>query len=310
MAGPILIDTHLHIYRTREEGHRSKAGGYVVWEYGEKSDVRYSRYGGNIDDALEAVDNAGFSKAVALGVSSPRPQPAAELAEGTTCGEEASAARSAVTAWLKDSNAWSCEVIRPHPKLVPYIRFDPELLPGEEGSAHIQEMAETHGARGVKMHPPIQRIQVGDRGMWPFYETCQELGLPIVSHSGPARGGEPYGEPGNFAAALEAFPRLTIVLAHMGGATWEQCVDIANAYPNAYFDICEIIAWTGGTNAPTIQQLAQLVKDIGPERVMMGSDFPWYDLDYTVEQIMDMPVLSNEEKEGMLGANAERILGL
>ena len=151
---------------------------------------------------------------------------------------------------------------------------------------------------------------VGDRYMWPFYETCQDLGIPIVSHSGPARGGEPYGEPGNFAAALEAFPRLTIVLAHMGGATWQQCVDIAHAYSNVYFDICEIIAWTGGTNAPTNQQLGQLVKDVGPERVMMGSDFPWYDLDYTVQQIMELPVLSNEEKEGILGANAERILGL
>ena len=204
MAGPTLIDTHLHIYRTREEGHQSKAGGYVVWEYGEKSDVRYSRYGGNIDDALEAVDSAGFTKAVALGVSSPRPQAEAELPEGLSSEERARAASSAMAKWFKDSNAWSCEVIRPHPKLVPYIRFDPALLPGEEGPDHIRDMVETHGARGVKMHPPIQRIYVGDRYMWPFYKTCQELGIPIVSHSGPARGGEPYGEPGNFAAALEA----------------------------------------------------------------------------------------------------------
>ena len=43
---------------------------------------------------------------------------------------------------------------------------------------------------------------------------------------------------------------------------------------------------------------------------MMGSDFPWYDLDHTVERIMELPVLSNEEKEGILGANAVRILGL
>ena len=310
MAGPTLIDTHMHIYRSRAGGRQSKSGGYVIWEYGEKPDVRFSRYDGNIDDALEAMDDAGFSKAIVLSVSSPPPQVETEPPQGMSQEEKAAAERSARAMWLKEGNAWSCEMIRPHAKLVPYIRFDPGLLPGGEGPEHIREMAETHGARGIKMHPPIQRIRVGDRNMWPFYQTCQDLGLPIVSHSGPARGGEPFGEPRNFAEPLEAFPELTIVLAHMGGATWQQCVDIAQAYPNAYFDICEIIEWTGGTTAPTDQQLGQLVKDTGPERVMMGTDFPWYDLDHTVERIMELPVLSKEEKEGMLGANAERILGL
>jgi predicted TIM-barrel fold metal-dependent hydrolase len=41
---------------------------------------------------------------------------------------------------------------------------------------------------------------------------------------------------------------------------------------------------------------------------MMGSDFPWYDLDQTVDRVMSLPLLSMEEKEGIIGANAERIL--
>ena len=43
---------------------------------------------------------------------------------------------------------------------------------------------------------------------------------------------------------------------------------------------------------------------------MMGSDFPWYDLDHTVERVMGLPLLSTEEKEGILGANALNILNL
>lgn len=42
----------------------------------------------------------------------------------------------------------------------------------------------------------------------------------------------------------------------------------------------------------------------------MGSDFPWYDLQHTVERVLDLPILSQEEKEGIMGANAETILGL
>ena len=106
------------------------------------------------------------------------------------------------------------------------------------------------------------------------------------------RDGAPYAEPHAFAEPLKVFPRLKLVLAHIGGGKWQQALEIAQAYPNAYFDCCEIIEWTGGSNAPTDQQLAQLIKEIGPDRVMMGTDFPWYDLDHTVERIMELPVLS------------------
>ncbi|GAI54065.1 unnamed protein product [marine sediment metagenome] len=42
----------------------------------------------------------------------------------------------------------------------------------------------------------------------------------------------------------------------------------------------------------------------------MGSDFPWYDIDHSVERVMELPLLSTEQKEALLGANAIRILGL
>ena len=313
MPGPTLIDVHMHINRTREEGHHSKAGGYVIWEYGEKPDVRFSHYGGNLEDALEAIDIAGFAKAVVVnlfGLSSAKQEVAAQLAEGTGKDERAQIIENAVAQKLKEYNTWACELARPHAQLIPYIFMDSAVLPGESGPAHIRDMVESHGARGIKLHPVLQELYVGDRAMWPIYETCQETGIPVLSHSGPARGGEPYAEPRAFAEPLAAFPRLTFVLAHMGGGTWQHALEIAQTYPNAYFDCCEIIEWTGGPDAPTDQQLAQLIKDIGPERVMMGSDFPWYDLDHNVDRIMELPVLSKEEKEGMLGANAERILGV
>ena len=43
-------------------------------------------------------------------------------------------------------------------------------------------------------------------------------------------------------------------------------------------EIYEIIEWTSGDLAPSDEQLAQLIKDVGPHRVMMGSDLPWYGL--------------------------------
>ena len=87
---------------------------------------------------------------------------------------------------------------------------------------------------------------------------------------GPDRRGRGFAEPRAFAEALQAFPEL----------------------------------------GPSDEQLAQLIKDVGPHRVMMGADFPWYDIDHTVDRVMDLPLLSREEKEGNMGANAVNILGL
>ena len=146
----------------------------------------------------------------------------------------------------------------------------------EDAAAHLRDMVESHGARGIKLHAPIQRFFMGDKRMWPVYQTCVELGLGIVVHSGKAQGEDQYGDPQAFAEVLGAFPDLKLVLAHMGNGAWRQTKEIAEAYPNAVFDCCELMEWAGAgaPNAPSVDQLAQLIKDVGPERVMLASDFP------------------------------------
>ena len=212
---------------------------------------------------------------------------------------------------LREFNIGACERIKGHDNLYPYIALDAIAMPGEEGATHLREMVEKHGARGVKLHGPAQGFNMSDERMWPAYSACQELDIPIVAHSGPDKLGEGYAEPRAFAGMLAAFPDLKVVIAHMGGGTWGQARELAETYPNAYFDCCEIIEWVGGaTNAPGEEEFAQLIQAIGASRVLMGSDFPWYDLDRTIEQVMALPLLSNEEKEGMLGAYAEQALGL
>ena len=315
MAGPVKIDCHVHIYDTSQEGIDAKEG-YHLWEYGTKSDVRYSRYPGTVSDVVEAMDSAEISKAVVVhlfSAAATRNDAIAKLPSDMEEGKRRQAIKDIEAGLgdrLREFNLWGCNIVRDHPQIIPYVAADALALPGEAGAAHLRDMVENHGARGIKMHGASQEFDMSDQRMWPIYQTCLELGLPIIAHSGPDRGGHHYAEPQAFAGMLKAFPDLKVVLAHLGGGTWQQALNIAQTYPNAYFDCCEIIEWNGGTNAPSDQQFGQLIKNIGPERVMMGSDFPWYDLDHSVERVMELPVLSGEEKEGILGANAVRILGL
>ena len=315
MAGPQLVDVHMHIYRSQEWGARRLAN-YSIGEYGEKENVTSPASNGSAEEAIQDIADAGFYRAVVANMfveDQARDYAIFNLDPNLTETQRAAAIteiESSSPALLREFNYWGCDLAAENECLVPFVAVDPNTLPGEEGAAHLRELVEGRGAKGVKVHPALQKFEMTDPRMWPIYRVCQELGVPFLSHSGPSSDGVSYAEPRSFAPVLEAFPNLKFIIAHMGGATWEQALDIGKAFPNAYFDSCEVIEWTGAPKAPTDEQLAQLIRDIGPSRVMMGSDYPWYGLTRSVDRIMELPILTDGEREAILGANAIEILGL
>jgi predicted TIM-barrel fold metal-dependent hydrolase len=315
MTEPVIVDTHVHFYGDHKQYLLSKAT-YEVWEYGSKEDVQFSTYGGDPEDIIRAMDAAGASKAVMINlfaVSRIRDRAIADLPEDLDEDQKQKAIReidATMGERLKSSNVWCCDVAEKYPQLVPFIATDPWELGVEEAQDHIREMVEQHGAKGIKLHQGLQRFYLHDERMLPICRLCIETNLPILAHSGPVRGAEQYAEPRAYAEALKTYPELRLVLAHLGGGAWRQTAEIARAYPNVYFDCSEIIEWTGAPNAPSDRELAQLILDVGSERVMMASDFPWYDIGHAAERILELPLLSKEQKEAILGVNAMRILKL
>lgn len=314
MTEPVKVDVHMHLYETSESGEWWKSG-YEIFEYGEKKGIRFSHYSGTVEDAVEAMEKAGFSHGVAVNLLSVdlfRMEAIAMLAEEVQ-GEDREKAIREIDETMADRfrsfNRWLVDSVAPIPQLTPFVGVDPTALTPEENVEHLKEMAH-RGARGIKLHPVVQQFEPGDPRMRPVFESCRELGLTVLSHTGSAKGGGRLAEPAGFAGVLRDLPGLTVLLAHLGGGEWRQTVDLAKAFPSVVFDVCEIVEWTGAPNAPTPEQLARMIQEIGHERVMLGTDFPWYDLDHTVELVMELPVLSTEQKEAILGANAVRIFGL
>jgi predicted TIM-barrel fold metal-dependent hydrolase len=314
MSGPVKVDVHMHLYPTAASGEWWKTG-YEIWEYGAKDGVTFSRWSGTVGDALAAMEEAGFSHGIAVNLLSVdlfREEALAMLPEGLQGGDRTKAVAeidATMAERFRAANRWLVDALAPVRQLTPYVGVDPWALSPGENVAHLRDMAE-RGARGVKLHPVAQRFEPGDPRMGPVWDACEELGLVVLSHTGSAPGGEPYAEPRAFAEVLQAHPRLPVVLAHLGGGSWRQTVGVAMAFPQVMFDLCEIVEWTGAPNAPSEQDLARMIREIGPERVMLGTDFPWYDLGRTVELVMSLPLLSTGEKEQILGANAVGRLAL
>ncbi len=315
MPEGLVIDTHIHTYPIRELGFEERTS-YEVWEYGEKDGIQYSEYGGDIEDVVQALKEAGATRGVLVNLFQPESAPA--FADALRKGGWAEAGRGGkvgsdhfqLSDLLVQSNKWFCRMAAEHPELVAFIGMHPSAMSGTRAQEHMREMVEEHGARGLKLHPVVQGFHMQDESMRPVLEACVDLDIPIISHCGPARGGEHLAEPDSYAPSLERHPGLRLVLAHLGGGAWGQTAEFARRYPGVAFDCSEIIQWTGAPNAPTAAQLAQLILDVGPERVMMGSDFPWYGIDHTAQRVKELPLLSDAQKEIILGENARRILGV
>lgn len=292
MTSPLIVDTHLHLYRTAEEGEASKSG-YEIWEYGPNPNARFSTRPGDYASAVDALETSGASYAVVTNLLD-------TLHPGVSPGED-----------LIAFNRWLCdEIAATDSRFIPLIGIDPNYMTVDENVAHLEEMVSDHGARGIKLHPPLQRLDFANEAIWPIIETCSRLDIVIVSHAGPSRDGSGLGEPERFRPILDAFPGLRIVLAHMGGAAWRQLPAIARDYPHVYFDLCEIVEQLDAPRAPSADELTHLIREVGVERVMMGSDFPWYDIDSTIGRVKALPGLSEAERDLILGANAARFFRL
>ncbi len=289
----------MHLYRSKAAGRRDKET-YEIWEYGSKSDVSFANFDGDIDDATAAMAQADYSHAVIANL----------FAIDLLADDLRSAKRAVQAEHLMAFNRWACDLAAARPDLTVFVGADPTVLGADAGAAHLREMVERHGAKGIKIHPVVQQFLPDDPRMHAIYRTCIELGVPVLSHSGSAHGTVQFAEPKAFARLLSTFPDLKLVLAHLGGGCWRQTVAFAEAFPQVSFDLCEIIAWTGAPNAPTFNELALMINDIGPDRVMLGTDFPWYDLGNTADRVMALPLLSDEQKIAILGTNAARILKL
>jgi predicted TIM-barrel fold metal-dependent hydrolase len=305
LSDPTVVDVHVHVFADADDPMRD---GYDIWEYGELPGVEAGEQRGTVDDLLAALVDEPCAHCVVLGMFVPEAELAAEQTpDGTGAGEME--LRRSLPDRLRAYNEWILETAGRSPHLTPLIAADPSVLGGKAGAGHLRQAA-AQGAKGIKIHPVLQGFFPGDPRMDEIYTLCEELELTVLSHSGTTRTAPQLADPFAFSVVMEAHPRLHLLLAHLGGASWHQVREFAAAFPNVSFDLCEIIAWTGAPGAPTADELGRLIHDIGADRVLFGTDFPWYDLDRTVDQLMDLPHLSDEERRGILGENAIRRMGL
>lgn len=305
----MIVDAHAHVYRTAAQGRHHK-GDYEIDEYG-PAEIDLIPDDGTIDDFVAHLAASPVDRAFVLALFGVRPAAGADgvvlVCPGDDGGAPLPMSVDAARTALVDVNAW-CTSLGSAPGVVPFITLEPTLLQGEALRGHVQDCIAA-GAQGVKLHSILQGFHASDPRLDPAYEVLQEAGLPVIAHSGSTSGARAdYAVPAAFGGLAARFPGLPLVLAHLGGGAWRTTAEFAAAHPGVRFDCCEIIHWMHAPDGPSGREVAELILDIGVERVLHGSDYPWYGLDESVDRVLGLPLLSEDDKQMVLGQNALDLL--
>jgi predicted TIM-barrel fold metal-dependent hydrolase len=177
----------------------------------------------------------------------------------------------------------------------------------EELAAVLSELERIKalGLYGIKLHPDYQNFFIDDERVFPVYEKCAELSIPIMFHAGfdPVSPKLTHATPDRALRVIENFPKLTLILAHMGGEYYWDDVEKLIAGKNCYIDT----SYCAENMDSALME--RMIKNHGAEKVLFGSDFPWKS-PADIRHKIDSLNLSEREKSDIYYKNAYRLLGI
>jgi uncharacterized protein len=208
-------------------------------------------------------------------------------------------------------------------RLVGFTSIHPDRYQPER---KVERAIKQFGMKAVKLYPH-SGFYPNDPRLYLTYELCSNLGMPVVIHTGPKAvrwQWMKYNQPIFVDDIATKFPDLKIVMCH-GGYPWtEEFIAVAYTNPNIWVDLTfmEMIEDTFLVPGLVENTVRRLVKLIGAGRLLWGSEGPYMTLPfygqhdptyYRISQdrlVRRFDFLSDEDKSGILGGNAARLLGL
>jgi predicted TIM-barrel fold metal-dependent hydrolase len=195
---------------------------------------------------------------------------------------------------------------------IPFVSLHPKR--GAEAVREARRLIAA-GARGLKLHPPMQEFIPNDPMAYPLYEVFAEARLPVIFHTGHSgigtgmRGGGgirlKYGNPMPIDDVAVDFPEMPIVMAHPSFPWQDEAISICLHKPQVYIDLS---GWSPKYFSPTLVQYANTLLK---RKVLFGSDYPWLTperwlADFETIGIRDevRPLILKENSVRLLGLNA------
>lgn len=246
---------------------------------------------GTIPRLVQILDEVGAEGA---GVFAPFPDPS--LGWG---GEEATR--------FSDPNEWLLETLDDYPQLRGFATINPA---DPDAAAKLRHFI-TSGLVGAKVHPPVQRISLDDPALEPFWQTAEELGIPVHIHTGVHGGLLKTYRPLLLDEIAHKHPDLNIIMDHLGGyALFYEALAVLNNNANVYAGFTQVSGRAQVYSLPA-DRADIVIETIGPDRIIYGLDYPWNPdnlqaLRDDIQWVAGLG-LSHEDTDKILGGNILRL---
>ena len=130
-----------------------------------------------------------------------------------------------------------------------------ELRHGQVGADALEETLVEGGLQGIMWHPAGMTFE---RQLYPFLEVASLKGGLCLLHESPER----------TAAYARRFPNLVFIVHAGVEEEFETCKQLDNVW-------FEVVQRPRGSKSDW--DLPQLINELGSERILFGSDLPYYD---------------------------------
>lgn len=162
--------------------------------------------------------------------------------------------------------------------------------------AEVERCVRGLGFRAIKLDPSVSALPINHPRCEIVFATARDLGVPVIIHTGM---GVPNALPALAIPPALRYPDVTIVLAHAGFAVFaEEAIVAAQVCPNVVLEP----SWCAS------YQVAAMVRAVGAERVMFGSDHP----SNVVSELAKLRAIGLDDQQltQVLGGTARRVFGL
>ena len=207
----------------------------------------------------------------------------------------------------RELNHWVAQTASTLPAAVGFGTLHPDDADVDDVAA---EATTRLGLRGFKFHHSVQRFHADDARLFGVYGRAEAAGHILVLHAGTMPYRDTFTGVEHVRRVLARFPRLTIVVAHMGAFESEAFLALLDAYPNVFVDTTMALAPAAGRYVgadPAAITDAALIRY--QDRILFGSDFPLIPYDYEEERrwAWDRP-LPDAVRRKIFHDNAARLL--
>lgn len=169
-------------------------------------------------------------------------------------------------------NDWSRDFAAEVPEALWTATFYPETA----AASYVDGLVRA-GVEVFKVHSQVGRFHVDDPLLDPVWGLLEDSGTPVVAHVGSGPVGTPYTGPAAMGRLLRRFPRLQVLIAHLGAPETADFLALAEQHDGVHLDTSMALApfftdphgGQGGLAPDLVPRLAAL-----QQRVVHGSDFP------------------------------------